>query len=349
MSTSPEMEASLWAGAARLGAAVRPVVLPTQWRVGPVTAYLFCDDPVTLVDCGYDSPEARTGIEAAFAAAGRRVGDLAGIVVTHGHSDHYGCARWLQDRSGCEVLLHRLDAEDLARRDEWDRLGRELFGPLGLDDDALERFFGRRGHRGPEPPEVRAVEDGEVVDAGGTVLRLEHRPGHAPGHLWVVEERSGAVFTGDHLLAHTPTNAGLAADPEHPLGRRPMLAQYDGNLEQLASREVPVVLPGHGPAIGDHAALIRRRLDKSHRRTEHVLESLRREGPSTPLRIATALYGERIVRDPWGFLSDVTGRLDVLWADGRARARRGDDGFWWFSAADDDGGADDVQRGGDHG
>lgn len=205
-----------------------------------------------------------------------------------------------------------------------------MLGPLGLDGELLERLVPRGGRRPRLPERVRALQGGETVQAGGRALSLEHRGGHSPGHLWVVDATTNAVFPGDHLVVHGPTNPGIERDPSHPLGRRPVLADYQAGLQELVARGVPVVFPGHGPPITDVAGLVARRLERSSRRTEHVLGILRRHGEGTVLDVARRMYGNRVERDPFGFLADTCSRLDLLVADGRARARSGEDGFWYF-------------------
>lgn len=328
MSEAPELEGALWGEAMRLGIPVRPAVLHTGWNVGPVTAYLFPDDPVTLVDCGYDNPQARAELEDVFASAGHRLRDVKRIIVTHGHTDHYGCARWLQELSGCEVLMHREDADRMG--DEWRVTMRELFAPLGVSREILKRFFKHEGSWPPGPERLDALGGGEIFDAGACRLRIEHRPGHSPGHVWAVDERTGAIFAGDFLLANSPTNAGMEADGAG--GRMQMLRLYDEGLRAMAAMHAPVVFPAHGPPITDHARLIRRRLEKSDRRTTHVLHRLADVGACMAIDLVMRMYGDRIARAPFEFVADVVGRLDVLVADGRATARKRDDGVWLFEA-----------------
>ncbi len=65
-----------------------------------------------LVDAGH--PLERPGLLLALWRAGvRKKGDLAGVLLTHRHSDHAGNARWLRDRFGCQVACHEDDARAL--------------------------------------------------------------------------------------------------------------------------------------------------------------------------------------------------------------------------------------------
>lgn len=324
------IQAALRAEAERLGIAVRPIVISTDWDVGPVAVFLFPDDPVTLIDAGDHDLRSQETIERGFAEAGREVGDLQRIIVTHGHNDHIGSARRLQEISGCEVVIHREDARFLAGgmmpRDEVFR----SFGYGGFG------FGGRRPHWFEEVlPGFTEITGGEVFEAGATRLRIEHHPGHTPGHLWVVEESTGAIFGGDYVLADSPTMAGLAGDPSHPFGARPMLAEYEEALEQMAGREVPVVFASHGPPITDHRELIARRLGRSRERTTRVIEALRQLREASVAEITTAAFGERLAHGMFALSSEVFGRLERLVEEQKVIRRRGEDGVWYYKPVRD--------------
>ena len=313
----------------RLGIRACAVVVPTPWDIGPVACYLFPDEPVTLIDCGVDSPEGRAALTEALHAYALEPSDVKRILVTHVHTDHFGGALWLQPIAACEVLLHPVDIAIMENFDS-KQAARELFMPLGFDDELLEKFtsddFVWRA------PEFVPLEEA-TYETGTTRLRVEHRPGHTPGHVWLTEERTGAIFVGDYLLADHPTNAGLEIDRTHGTGRAPLLERYNAGLRELREREAPVLFPAHGPPIVGHAEVIERRLAKSDRRTRHVLGALRKTPHGTALDIGRTLYGAR-PEQSWEVLADVVGRLDLLVAEGRATTRMGEDGAWHFEAVD---------------
>lgn len=319
--------------AAKAGVRVHPVVLYTGWDVGPVIAFLFADDPVTLIDAGFDSERSCTELEAAFRAAGRRPEELRRLIVTHGHSDHVGGARYLQDLSGCEVLMHRDD--EPTSDEERAQVRARMMHSLGFTPEAVERFFGRRSQTRWRRrfPSFTWLHGGEVVEAGASGLRIEHHPGHSPGHVWAIDSATGAVFSGDYLLATAPTNAGLEPEPDDPSRRRPMLSMYERGLEALAGLDTPVVFPSHGAPVTGHADLIARRLDKSHRRTEHVRRVVERGGGGTAFDVTYRMYGERMARNAFDILADVTGRLDLLAARGDTDAVVDPEGVWRFAPA----------------
>lgn len=325
MNDAGEIERLISAELGRFGIPATPVVMPTSWSVGPVVAYLFADDPVTLVDAGL--PAGRSQVKAALRAAGRRPRDVARVIVTHAHGDHLGGALWLQEESECEVLLHDTEVE-LLSRPAGDIL-HSLFAPLGFDSDKLEEYVRRPERR---LPRLTPVHDGATFETGGRSLRVEHHPGHTPGHVWICDEDTNALFTGDYLLTSGPTNPGMMLDPKNAPARVPLLAQYVAGLEELRDRRPPALFAGHGPPITDVPTLVTRRIARIERRTRRVLDALRAAGETTGADLADRLYRGR-AHGSFDVVAELVGHLDVLVTDGRATTRLGEDGYWHFRAS----------------
>jgi glyoxylase-like metal-dependent hydrolase (beta-lactamase superfamily II) len=305
----------------------------TPWEIGPVAAFLFPTDPVTLIDGGVNTAEGWDAIVSVFAAEGLEPADTRRIIVTHAHTDHFGGAALIQEASDCEVFLHPADIE-ISVPEAWPKTNRELFLPLGFSEEMIGAFWGGDDD---EPsfewkvPAFSPMPDGAVFETGSARLRVEHHAGHSPGHVWVVDDTSGSIFVGDYILGDHPTNAGLEVDRSHPTGRAPLLSSYNAGLMQLMARAAPVLFPAHGPPITNHADLIGRRLEKTDRRTRHVRDALT-DRPVTALDVGRALYGARC-ETSWEIMADLVGRLDLLAAEGQATSRLGEDGVWYFQTA----------------
>jgi glyoxylase-like metal-dependent hydrolase (beta-lactamase superfamily II) len=103
--------------------------------------------------------------------------------------------------------------------------------------------------------------EGDVVLADGDTfgpLQALATPGHAPDHLAFLT--GTAAFTGDAVLGE-----GSVFVSPYPGS----LAAYLEGLERLQSRELSVLLPGHGPVVHDPDAkldqYISHRLDRERR------------------------------------------------------------------------------------
>lgn len=106
------------------------------------------------------------------------IGDrkLLAILCTHAHDDHVTVAGELSDQFDAPVRLHPGD-EPLWRMTYPDR----NYEPLA---------------------------DGEVIEVGGTEIRVLHTPGHAPGAVCFFVPDLGAMFTGDTLFQGGPGATG---------------------------------------------------------------------------------------------------------------------------------------------
>src|SRR5256714_4538475 len=93
-----------------------PVELaPGVWRAGTafVNWYLLEEDGrVTIVDAGL--PGYRPQLDRALERMGRRLEDVAAVLLTHAHADHVGIAEPVRAESGVAVYVHA-DDESLAR------------------------------------------------------------------------------------------------------------------------------------------------------------------------------------------------------------------------------------------
>jgi len=157
------------------GARVERVVTSGQFSLDGGTwdvdnnVWLVGDDSECLVvDAAHDAGAILDGV------AGRRV---VAIVCTHGHNDHVNAAGDLRDATGAPVWLHPDD------RMLWDTTH------PGLAPDA-------------------DLADGQEIEVAGTMLRVLHTPGHAPGAVCLSAPGLGVLFSGDTLFAGGPGATG---------------------------------------------------------------------------------------------------------------------------------------------
>ncbi len=83
---------------------------------------------------------------------------------------------------------------------------------------------------------TRQLEAGERIELGGHTLKVLHLPGHTPGSIALLEERTGVLYSGDVVY-----DGYLVDDlPESDA------ASYQRSMEYLAQLDVSVVHPGLG-------------------------------------------------------------------------------------------------------
>jgi glyoxylase-like metal-dependent hydrolase (beta-lactamase superfamily II) len=167
---------------------------PGVWRIPTapfdlVNSFAFVDDDeqVTLVDCGVRRAPRR--IVDGLAAIGKRPADVTRILLTHAHPDHAGGAAEMVSRTGAGVAVHSDDAPFLANGQS----------PPPDRSTRLGRLMARRSAGFSPVRNGTDLRDGQVLDVGGG-LRVVHTPGHSPGHVSLLHERTGVLITGDALF-----------------------------------------------------------------------------------------------------------------------------------------------------
>jgi glyoxylase-like metal-dependent hydrolase (beta-lactamase superfamily II) len=323
-------------------AGIHRLAVPTPFRVGRINAYLIEDSPLTLIDSGPNSAKALDELEQALAARGHSVEDIELLVVSHQHIDHFGLAGILARRSGAEVAALDALAPYLSRYGE----------QADADDSFAEAIMLRHGI----PPEVvtalravsagfrawgsavevtRPLADGGELRLRDRTLKVLHRPGHSPSDTVFHDEGRSILLAADHLIKHISSNPLLArplgAEPDY-LGPRPQaLVTYMASLAQTRQMALSLVLPGHGPPIVDHVALIDERMRLHERRAEKIRRLIEAQ-PRTAHEIAHELWGNVAVTQAYLTLSEVLGHVDLLLADGQILEQEAD-GVVHFAAA----------------
>lgn len=269
-----------------------------------VLAYAFeVPGGVVLVDPGWNAEEALAALEAGLGSLGATLTDVRGVLVTHLHPDHYGLAGRVREVSGAWVGLHPADAalipdryedvEDLLRRiSGWLAQTGAPAGELAELRDAtvqLRRFVVVAR---PDLP----LADGARPDLPGWRLRAVHTPGHTPGHLCFVEERTRVVLTGDHVLPTISPNIA-----RHPQAGPDPLADYLASLERLRRWDGALALPGHQWRFDGLGARIDELLAHHERRLADV-EAAVAAGAETIWEVATRTAWSRPWEEVRGFM-----------------------------------------------
>jgi glyoxylase-like metal-dependent hydrolase (beta-lactamase superfamily II) len=134
---------------------------------------------------------------------------------------------------------------------------------------------------GRYPVRWTPVGDGDEIPAGDAVLRALHTPGHAPDHLCFLHVETRTVFSADLVVRD-----GTVVVPGSRGGR---LADYLRSLERVRDLGPTRLLPAHGPAIDDPAAVIARYLDHRRARERQVIEALA-SGDTSPAAVVNRIY-----------------------------------------------------------
>jgi len=160
--------------------------------------------------------------------------DLAGVLITHCHLDHMGCAPRLAEL-GIPILAHHLEAPIMRGEQTFPSYGKGLRGrALQL----LEETF-----LPPHPTVNSIIELGDDERLLGSEWRIQAAPGHSPGSLALWNPNSGTLVTGDTLV----TSFGIPQGP-HPVYTEDQ-DQAETSALKLLDLEPKALLPGHGPLL----------------------------------------------------------------------------------------------------
>ena len=176
-----------------------PMIEPTQLfdnlyvigRSGTVVYAITTSEGIILIDSGYEG-QTESVLMPGLVELGLDPADIEYVVIAHGHRDHFGGARYLQDRYGARIVLA---AED------WDLLEQ---ADTGVDE-------------APPPPtrDLEAVE-GIPITLGDTSVTLAAVPGHTPGSIGLIfpvrdggASHTAGLFGGTILLSSRISDEGL--------------------------------------------------------------------------------------------------------------------------------------------
>ena len=144
--------------------------------------------------------------------------DIKLIVLTHGHLDHIGALKEVQEKIGAEVAVHTDDA-------------------FFLQERPLNASFGFPYPDVPLPD--RLLKGGDSIDIGDLHFLVIHTPGHSPGCICLLGH--GVVFSGDTLF-----NFGIGRTDFAGGSYTQLMNSIHTKLMVLP--DATTVYPGHGPS-----------------------------------------------------------------------------------------------------
>ncbi len=256
-----------------------------------INGYLLEDDDgLTLIDAGWKADDVLAALRAGLHAHGYQLSDIRRLLITHCHFDHYGLAATLRRAGVGALIMHRLDwqlaRDHLSDPAEIDRKADDWIARNGLRVDvSLDEELMHNRTELAQP--TRELEGGERIGR----LRALWTPGHTPGHLCFIDERSGAIFSGDHILDPVTPHVGVWRDTgTDPLG------DYIASLRTAAASRASFVFPAHGEPFADLERRVDELLAHEAEREGHVIGQLG-SAPRTAAAIARALPWTRRNRD----------------------------------------------------
>jgi glyoxylase-like metal-dependent hydrolase (beta-lactamase superfamily II)/8-oxo-dGTP pyrophosphatase MutT (NUDIX family) len=262
------------------GVRLVPLETPTLPPATHTNTYVLGNGELLIVDPGAaDTAECERLFEHLSILGAQGLRPVA-VVLTHHHGDHIGGVKVVKERLGLPLWCHARTADRL------------------------------------DVPAERLLKDGEVLELAGRPAqrwRVLHTPGHAQGHICLVDERSHAAVVGD-MVAGVST---IVIDP--PEGN---MREYLTQLARLRDLPVTTLYPAHGGAMPDGPGKLQEYITHRAAREARILEALPASGATLAQVVETAYADTPAFLHPLAERSALA-TLEKLMAEGRVRIEQG--------------------------
>ncbi len=310
-------------------------VMPGIWRLRlplPWPGVPHCNawavaagDGIVLFDTGMNEPGSLAHLERALAQVNLKLEHVRLLVCTHAHSDHYGQAASIVERSGCELWMHPDHAHQTQYGDDpAAALERriEVARQSGVPAAALAAYRAAAQGRNTGVKAVvlpdRELTDGVTVATDLGDWRVYETPGHAPSHVCLHQPERRLLISGDHLLGRVSIyyEHGWSPDP---------VGEFLRSLDTVEALDVRLCLSGHGRTFTDVQAHIEANRKLVAQSVEQHLAALA-EGECTAFEAVARAHGEAVTaaNANW-WISETLCYLEHLEATGRAVRTPGGD------------------------
>ncbi|MEQ1775532.1 MAG: MBL fold metallo-hydrolase [Burkholderiales bacterium] len=233
----------------RINARVQRITAPNPGMMtGPGTnTYIIGDatGDLAMIDPG---PDIASHADLISKHVGNR---LRWILCTHTHQDHSPASRAVKNATGAQI-----------------------YGFNHMPNDGRQDTLFKPDH---------ALADDDIVDCGAFKLRAIHTPGHASNHLCYLLEKTGLLFTGDHVMQGSTV---VISPPDGDM------YDYFASLNKLSHHNISAFAPGHGHVIETPREEVAKIIAHRLKRERKVIDALVKAKSATLDELVTVVYDD---------------------------------------------------------
>jgi glyoxylase-like metal-dependent hydrolase (beta-lactamase superfamily II) len=329
---------------------VRWLTMPMGGSLTHINLYLIEDvDGWYVVDTGLANAET-SGLWQRIIDSDLGGRPVKGVVCTHMHPDHTGCAGFLTEKFRVPLLMTRAEYYQARamfgghrRMSSW--IVQEFYARAGMSPRVLERTQhgpprmsssggGERSRYDmPElPVGFHRLQDGDVLNIGGNDWHVVVGAGHSPEHACLHCRNLGVLLSGDQILPVITSNVSVhPTEPDaNPL--KSWLESHDRFLDKIPASTL--VLPAHNlPFRGVRERL--RRLIEHHEDRMLAIEEACEHEARVAKDFLPVLFRRRLdERQVMMALGEAIAHVHLLLHRDRLERTLGDDGAWRYRATD---------------
>ena len=192
-----------------------------------------------LIDTGYVSDFNET--ERLITGLGVNLSDVSLIINTHTHCDHIGGNHIIQEKSGCDIALHKVGKHFIDTQDNWST----WWEYYNQEADFFKCTI--------------TMEDGDIIAIGPHEFRVIYTPGHASDGIILYNIQEKILISSDTLWEKDMAVMTLRVEGSTAL------FHMQESLEKIESLDVKKIYPGHGRPFRDIKKAILRSKEKIER------------------------------------------------------------------------------------
>jgi glyoxylase-like metal-dependent hydrolase (beta-lactamase superfamily II) len=159
--------------------------------------YIIFDSKIAIIDSGTPKTPGKAILNC-IESYGHKAEDVAYILTTHEHYDHFGFHAWLKKKTKAKIVAHKKAAETMQ---DPRKLSEDHYR-LGKSDKFILSFYGSPTDRLQACNVDQTVEDGDTISFGNTDLEVVYTGGHCAGHVFYYDSRRKIVYIGDEALMY---------------------------------------------------------------------------------------------------------------------------------------------------